>query len=187
MAGADPSYKDVHLLRTLLKLHETTLGRKNLVKYLGIGEGSVRTIIKKLSSAGLIDSSKTGHMLTHEGEKYVDNIMSRISAPAHVELGDFLPGDTCAVKVTGIGLDRGDWVDLRDIALKNGADGAVILVNDGKLRFPSKDMDIDDYPLVRKALSDMEGPDKGAIVIGFSANLAKAEDGALSIVQKLLE
>ena len=88
--------------------------------------------------------------------------------------------------VTGCDTTSDDWIVLRDVALKNGADGAIFLINDGGLSFPSSKMNLLDYPSLEKAVKSLIKPYKQVIVISFSESIPKAEDAALSIAQKLL-
>ena len=186
MAGAEPSFSDVHLQRTLLKLSDCEMGRKALVDYLGVGEGSVRTIIKRLSEQGLVRSSNRGHMLTSKGKKHADRILERLSKPFELDSFGFLPGRYCVVLVSDCPTKRNDWINMRDYAIKCGADGAMLLVNDGVLSFPGSQMRLEDYPRLKKALEVLLRPDTSIIIVSFSPYLSKAEDAALGIAQKLI-
>jgi hypothetical protein len=185
MAGADPSFSEVHILRTLFTLHSGTMGRKRLVKVLGVGEGSVRTIIKRLTSDGLITSSKSGHSLTSAGQANVESTLARVSKPQELDLGDFVAG-TQSVVVVRQAADRvGDGVALRDIALKAGADGAVVLVNSGQLCFPGSGLSLKEYPTAMHAFEAIGSNPGDAIVVGFAASVSKAQDGALAVALKI--
>ena len=136
MAGARPSFDDVHLVRALLAMENGPVSRKTLVKILGVGEGSVRTILGRLSDGRLVESAKSGHTLNDAGAQKVGGILKKISRPAIVELPELSGsgGQIMAVVYKAAGKVR-SVVALRDKALKAGADGALILVCDGgKLR-----------------------------------------------------
>jgi len=187
MAGADPSFSETHLLRALFIIACGPVGRKNLVKMLGIGEGSVRTIIKRLTAEKLIESSKQGHTLTSKGRKAVNEKLQLMTKPIGFEASGLVEGRQSLIIVRNA-LDRvKDGVALRDIALKSGADGAVLLVYDGALKFPTGGLDLSDYPEAKRRLDGLELVPGDAIVIGFAQTQAKAEDGAVSVAEKLLK
>jgi hypothetical protein len=185
MAGADPSFTEVHLLRALYILHSGTVGRKRLVKLLGVGEGSVRTIIKRLTAEGLISPSKAGHSLTMLGMKRVSDKLERMGKPASFDSVDLVTGCQSVVIIFGAANRVGDGVILRDVALKAGADGAVIIVQDGGLRFPGTGLELTDYPGAKARLESLGMNDGDIAVIGFASDYQKAEDGAVAVALKL--
>jgi hypothetical protein len=186
MAGADPSFTEVHLLRTLYSLHSGTIGRKKLVKFLGVGEGSVRTIIKRLSQEGLITSSKQGHSLTESGRNRVALKLKLMRKPEAFDSIDLVKGSQSIIVVYGACDRVGDGVTLRDVALKAGADGAVIIVQKDGLKFPGSGIDLKDYPGVKGRLESLALSECDAAIIGFGVTEAKAEDGAVAVALKLI-
>jgi hypothetical protein len=161
-------------------------GRKSLVNILGVGEGSVRTIIKKLSLEGLIQSKPRGHELTAKGRKLVAGYLASFTLPEVAEL-DLSPGKKSAVTVV---LGRSDEVTNglkeRETAVKAGADGAVLLKKTGvELKFPCSDISLKDYPKTKAFLNKMTLSPQDVIVISFSDSEPKAIDGALSIALEL--
>lgn len=186
MAGADPSFGETHVLRTLFALESAPIGRKRLVRLLGVGEGSARTIIKRLSGQGLISSSKAGHKLTDSGKALLCARLSRMSRPELFDSGGLVSGSSCLVIVYGAEGKVGSAVPLRDAALKAGADGAVILVERGGTRFPDSSMDLTQYPAAKARIEAKQMKDGDVAVIGFSASQSKAEDGALAVALLLI-
>ncbi|MBD3387315.1 MAG: DUF4443 domain-containing protein [Candidatus Altiarchaeales archaeon] len=187
MVGAEPSFSDVHLTRTLFLLDSGPVGRKRLVKILGVGEGSVRTIIKRLSSEGLVGSTKQGHRLTEKGEVEVERLLERISKPVSVEVSDLVDSPHKSLVVVSSAIEGvGSGVGLRDVALRAGADGAVILVYDGALRFPDSYLDLSDYPNSIFELDRLNFTIGDVAVIGFGGSQSSAVDGALAVALKLL-
>jgi predicted transcriptional regulator len=187
MAGADPSFSETHLLRALFIIDSGPVGRKNLVKLLGVGEGSVRTIIKRLTAEKLIESSKQGHTLTPNGRKAVDEKLKLMTKPVEFEATGLVEGCQSLIIVRNARARVKDGVALRDIALKSGADGAILLVYDGALKFPTGGLDLSDYPEAKRRLGGLELALGDAVVIGFGETPAKAEDGAVSVAEKLLK
>ncbi|MBU0763012.1 MAG: DUF4443 domain-containing protein [Candidatus Altiarchaeota archaeon] len=186
MVGAAPSFSDVHILRALLTLHENPTGRKKLVQILGLGEGSVRTIIKHLTEDGLIKSSSQGHKITEKGEKTVLERLRLFSKPNAVDLRDMISGMQSLIVVYGAVKYLTNIVLLRDTALRAGADGALVLVCDGDVKFPDSGMSISDYPLSSEYLKKINLREGDVVVIGFAPTVQKAEDGALAATLELL-
>jgi len=184
MAGAKPSFSEVHVVRTLIALSEGNVGRKKLVGVVGVGEGSVRTILKKLSADGLIESFQTGQILSKAGEKKVGGLLELFTKPVCVDLPQLSDySGQVAVVVRKAAGAVGSAVSLRDVALRNGADGALILVSEGgRLRYPGDVMD-ERVPEV----SGVDFSEGDVVVVGFSSTVSSAEDGALSVALKLVE
>ena len=186
MVGPESSFSEVHVLRALFLLDEGMMGRKKLVKLLGVGEGSVRTIIKRLSSDGLIKSSMRGHSLTESGQKFVAEKLKQMSKPQKMDLADFVNGVKSALIVYGASDRVGAGVALRDTALKAGADGAVILEYLKELVFAGEKMNLNEYPMSKKELESLEMSAGDVLVVGFSGIYEKAEDGAVAAALRLV-
>ncbi|MFH1055935.1 MAG: DUF4443 domain-containing protein [Candidatus Altiarchaeota archaeon] len=185
MVGADPSFTETHILRTLFSLDSEPTGRKSLVKILGVGEGSVRTIIKRLTAKGLVTSSQAGHALTAPGKRVVHDKLKLMTKPIPIESG-LVSGIQSLVLVHSASEKVGDGVKLRDVALKAGADGAVILVYDKGLVFPKSGLDLSDYPPAKEALSRLNLAEGDVLVIGFAKTQPLAEDGTLAAALELV-
>ena len=185
MAGADPSFSEAHMWRTLFILDSEVTGRKKLVKHLGVGEGSVRTILKRLTAEGLLSSSKQGHGLSEAGRLRIESMLSKMSKPARFDSGGLVAGCQSLIIVYGVGGRVGGAVPLRDVALKAGADGAVILVYDGGLRFPDSGMDLKDYSQALERFAKVALRDGDVAVVGFGKTQETAEDGAVAVALEL--
>ena len=180
MVGNLPNYSKIDILRCFIRLGVGT-GRQHLAKELGMGEGTIRTILNILKSEGLLDSTKKGHFLSAKGIKLQAEIFKNISAPKVLEIDGIYPG----YKKTGVKIKNSkklaELYRLRDIAVRSGADGAIILKFDSKLYIPES-QDDNKYEEIEKKF-DFENGD--VLVIGFSGNNKNAETGALSIAVEL--
>ena len=72
--GGLTAYSVYHILKTLSLMKERPVGRPYLERILGIGEASVRTLLKRLRDLGLIEKTRNGHVLTEKG----DNVITKI-------------------------------------------------------------------------------------------------------------
>lgn len=180
MVGNVANFSKIDILRCFLRFAKD-IGRQELAKELELGEGTVRTILRILKSKNLLDSTKKGHFLSKKGNEALSLLHKNICVIKDVALKTFYPdAKKVAVLVKNAptlkGLHR-----LRDIAVKNGADGALILKFDGKLYAPESDYK-GDFKEIEKFF-DMKNDD--ALVVAFSYDKKSAENGALAIALEL--
>lgn len=188
MVGASPSFSDVHVVRAILALENEKMGRKRLVKFLGLGEGSVRTILKKLKNQSLINSDRQGHELTSKGEKEVQKYLRKFSFPEKFPSRD-LEGKFKVLTIVHNSSHRiKTGMEQRDTALNAGADGAILLVFKNKeLEFPTPDISLSKFPDTKKRLKELRLNERDTVVISFGKTIAKAEDGAIAIALDLID
>ena len=142
----------------------------------------MRTILELLKSKRLLDSNKKGHFLSKKGVEVLSQINSFVKATKNIASKSLYPDS----KKVGMQL-RGtpslkETYRLRDAAVKNGADGALILKFDSRLYAPESGYE-QDYKELEK-LFDFEKND--VLVISFSPERRKAENGALAIAADLI-
>ncbi len=132
--GVKPGFTPYHVLRALDTLHLQALtGRHALMRQLKLGEASVKTLINRLREAGLVETSRPhGTRLTEAGRGLVTRLREFIKLIPNLELGEicrdcrvsgviFSDGYSYLVEVGGV-------VVFRDLVVKEGADGALIVV-----------------------------------------------------------
>jgi hypothetical protein len=151
----------------------------------------VRTIVKKLVEMLVISVDAVGGChLTDLGQSLVTDLKTMIIATAEVRLSSMginLPA--YAIHLRGLKLDGTSLTRLRDIAVKNGADGMVIFsYSGGHISMPLMTEDVySEYPeTIRDLKSGFDLRDGDSILIGFSANKNQAEMGALSAFISLI-
>jgi len=183
--GPSPAFTPAHIVKALLVIErEQAIGRIVLSRELGIGEGSTRTVIKKLVERGLISVDSVGGChLTDRGRVAVGALRKIIVANDYVDLAEVgisspayalqLRADPSSVPI----------IKLRDTAVKYGADGMMILtLKGGRLSMPMMDVDASEaYPGLMSALASRFRLREGdLLLIGFSESKDGAELGALS-------
>ena len=180
MVGNIPNYNRVDILRCFLKL-SWGIGRQELAKELALGEGTVRTILGILKSKKLISSNKKGHFLSKKGSDMLYEIMLSVSMPKAVTAKTLYP----EYKKVGVHIKNApalkEIYKLRDIAVKNGAEVALILKFQNRLYAPEAGIEQDFEKLEEHF--DLRNGD--VLIIGFSDNKRYAENGALSIAVEL--
>jgi DNA-binding PadR family transcriptional regulator len=158
------------------------VGRKQLARELGIGEGSVRTILRRLETRGLITSSRGGHSITAKGRRE----LGRTSGYVRVDAGDLTVGEVdVATIVKGAAAMVRRGIEQRDEAIKAGADGATVLIfKEGKLQFPDGFLEVPQE--VGKMLIEIFKPKEGdVIIIGSAKDEFTAEVGARAAARTL--
>jgi len=180
MVGNMPNFTKVDILRCFLKF-DKNIGRQELAKSLELGEGTVRTILEILKSKKLLDSTKKGHFLSRKGSGMLTQVCGCISMPKIATISSIYPN----LKKIGIIVkdvsNLSELYRLRDIAVKNGAEGAIILKFDGRLYAPESDY-MQDYMELEKHF-DLKNND--TLVVAFSNSSRNAETGALAIAIEL--
>jgi len=179
MVGNIPNFVSLDVVRCFLLL-KSVQSRAALMERLGLGEGTVRSILNILKDNSITASTKKGHFLDEEGIKMHSKIMEIISAPQVIEYARFYPYK----KKSGIVVKKWDELvkinaNLRDTALKWGAEGAMIFAFDKKLYIPGLNDDFSDLE------SKFELPEKCFVVIGFSNTARDAENGALAVALEM--
>jgi predicted transcriptional regulator len=183
--GRSPDFTKAHLLYALILLRNQRIGRKQLAEELRLGEGTIRTILRRLQDEGLIEISRPGVTLSSLGEAYLKEIESVIKWKP-------LPS-------TEITVDEVNWVVLvrrvsekvrfgveqRDQALIHGATGATTLVfHDGVWVIPGIDEEVEDHIL--EGLADFKPMENDVAIIGSSGDGFTSALGALAAAIELL-
>jgi DNA-binding PadR family transcriptional regulator len=182
-AGPLPRFIDAQIRRALELIAERKgIGRKQLAKELGIGEGSIRTILSRLRNRSFIASSRSGQSITAKGKRELGKTLEYVQ----VDAGDLTVGDVDVATIVRKAAARvGRGIEQRDEAIKAGAAGATVLVyKDGKLQFPDGFQKVE-----RNFANDLITtfkPSKGdVIIIGSGRDAVKAETGAKAAARSL--
>jgi len=176
-----------HVYRTLMVLSDQKRkGRKHIAEAVGIGEGSMRTIIEYLRELDMIDIQQTGVKITRHGNAFLSDLPIKMANIGH---GSIAVGLECvAVQMSNNGDKIKLGVEQRDSAIMAGADGATTLVVQGGKLIVPPDYVIDDHDpaLVGRLRSTFNLRDGDAIIIGTASTVTKAENGALAAAFDLL-
>ncbi|MGQ9760084.1 MAG: DUF4443 domain-containing protein [Candidatus Methanomethylicaceae archaeon] len=184
--GPPPAFSSVHFIKALLLLESKSMGRQTISKMLGLGEGSTRTLVRKLLKRGLVSVDPVGGCdLTESGKSIVRQIRETIISSREValeELGIELP--SCAVQVRPPSIPGISITKLRDIAVRNGAEGMLVFtIKDFKISLPMIVNDIsEDYPMLATSLERLFSLKNGDIIfVAFAKDKNVAELGALAV------
>ena len=166
------SFNMVHVFKALqLVKSRGHISRDLLSKELGLGEGSIRTLMRHLQMNNMIKATNAGTTMTQKGEALLLELLSSIPTEINlpkcsIALGKF--NYVVLLKQHSHAIKSG--VEQRDAAIKIGAKGATtLLFKQNKFVMPSSTNydSLQKEPKISKLLIRMLNPEEGdAIIIG---------------------
>ncbi|MBI2108101.1 hypothetical protein HYT54_03155 [Candidatus Woesearchaeota archaeon] len=178
MVGNKPNFNPYDILRCLFRIEEG-ISRQLLAKSLELGEGTIRTILDILKDRKLIESSKKGHFLSSQGRNALNDLKKSISLPKKIESEHIYKNlRKCGIALKGV-KELANTYRLRDIAVKNGSEGALILKFEKRLYAPESDYD---YSWLEKSF-ELESGD--ILALAFADSYSIAENSALAVASEL--
>ena len=183
--GPRAMFSEVHVLKALLAIGTAgAVGRGRLGASVGLGQGEIRTLIKRMKENDLIVIRPEGCKLSRKGEKEYQKLREKIPWSSAVNAADLGIGGRCAaVLVRGAAAKARKGIEQRDAAVRVGARGALTAgYKGGRFTLPGgggdaeKDGPRDLWSAVRKA-----GPREGdALVVVGADSQDSAELGSLA-------
>jgi len=189
--GPHPAFSVFDLIRALERLSSGPVGRGKLSRELDIGEGSVRTLIRRLREAQIIAVAKEGCVLTEKGKELWKLFKSFFPRKTELKKNELAPATfNVAILAKNLGERVKTGIKQRDAAITEGAKWATTLIfKSGKLLIPSVSKNVEEeYPETFRQIIETLRPEEGdAIVVAGADTLKEAEHGALAAVWTLLE
>ena len=179
------SFDSVHVFKTMqLMENKKRISRSVLIRELGLGEGSVKTLVKHMKMSGLVENSNAGMWSTNKGKTVYAKLHLAIPNEmdiykCSVALGKF----NYAVLVKDIAYNVRSGIEQRDVAIKLGAVGATTLIfKNGRLLMPDTREDLlRNNPKIHSLIiKKLEPEENDVIIIGSSENKKTAELAAKS-------
>jgi hypothetical protein len=134
------SFELVHIFKVFQLLDKNEhVSRTLLCQELGLGEGSVRTLLKHLKMQNLVKSTNGGTRLTEKGKTFSSELLQSIPSEAimpkcSIALGRF----NYVVLLRNYDFAIKSGIEQRDAAIKIGAVGATTLIyKDNKIFMPA--------------------------------------------------
>jgi len=186
--GRPPAYTEAHALMGLEAIGSGLgIGRQQLSRELGLGEGTVRTLVGRMKVLGLVETSRGGMRLTVDGEAALEALGDLFWGCGLPALPITVGPINYAVLIRGAAPKVKGGIEQRDAAIIAGASGATTLVLDDRgLRMPGMVESLDES--VRSLIMEEMEPSQGdAIIIGSSYEPILAEMAGKSAALKLFE
>jgi predicted transcriptional regulator len=108
------------------------VGRQTLAEEFGLGEGKLKSLLRKLRERGLLVQVRAGSRLSDSGLSFLENLLRemKVEKIGYVDGGE-LGASLAAYMLLDADLPPRNVVRLRDEAVKEGAEGAVIAISKG--------------------------------------------------------
>ncbi|MEM0053328.1 MAG: DUF4443 domain-containing protein [Nitrososphaeria archaeon] len=187
-----PEYFDhTHVALLIYYLGEyAPKSRFELSRFLGIGEGSVRTILKRLKVNSIINVTKKGVYLSEKGLTFYKEFKKIFPLITEDNIYSLAPGKYNVIilaKKLMVKVSQG--IEQRDQAIKYGATGAITLVyeKDG-FKFPSTKESVEElYPSkFWSRIRSLGQPEDGdVLIICFAEDRQKAYIGCFAAALSL--
>lgn len=168
-----------------------TISRQSLALKSGLGEGSVRTILKKFRREGYVEADPFGCHLTDSGEALYRSILRKVTSLVSIDGSPLSVGSSqIALLVRSAGSSITSGIDQRDSAVRVGAIGATSYVIRGnKFTIPGGSPDCEkDFP--SKAWStlrrELNPANRDVVIVCGAGDETTARLGALSAALTLL-
>jgi len=189
--GPRAVFTQVHVLKALVAIGDDgPLGRGRLGELTGLGQGEVRTLIKRLRDNDLIVIETNGCALSRKGEREYGKLSSLIRWSSRVDAEALHIGHRgWAVVIAGGAKAVRYGIEQRDAAIRAGADGAFTAVFlSGRFTVPGEGTDCEkDGPHEPWSTIRGSGVREGdAVVVTGSPHERSSEEGALAAVLTLI-
>ncbi len=191
--GPKPKFTIIDLIKFLFILQvRSPVGRKALSKRLGLGEGTIRTMLSRMQNNKIIEVGKDGCKLTEIGKRYSKAISKLMLYPKPIKASDLTQSRYSYFILLRKVLPKvKTGIEQRDAVVRLGGKGAFTIICSGKkFKSPSEDMFFEDkYPsslwmFIRNTMSPKDGD---VIIITGADSQVIAENGAIAAALTLLE
>jgi Domain of unknown function (DUF4443)/CggR N-terminal DNA binding domain len=190
--GPFPTFDRAHLLLAFVTIGQKgSVGRHALASSAGLGEGAIRTVIKRLREEGLATVGPSGCQLTPSGKRVYSALAGRLSPAIEVRSSDLTMGaHQVGVAVRKGGTKVTSGIEQRDSAIKVGAAGATTyIIREDRFTIPGGSSDCEhDYPSVAWAVlrRGLEPRENDAVILCGAALPILANLGAVAAATTLL-
>lgn len=136
--GFEKHPKDFNIGHVLLAMFyaEDGLSRARLQELLGLGEGSVKSMVKYMKKHGLVSTSKAGSKLTRKGSSILRKIRLFVPKICGISL-EYLSVGKINYAAILRGMKISEILRIRDMVIRLGGTGAVLLFyKEGRVEIP---------------------------------------------------
>ena len=190
--GPNPGFTTEHTVLAFLTIGGAgTIGRESLAQQSGLGQGSVRTVLRRFRQEGYVKADTFGCRLTDFGEALYQSIMKKVTPLVPLDGSPLSVGRSqVGILVRAKGAHITNGISQRDSAIRIGASGATSYVIVGnKFTIPGGSPDCEkDFPSrawheLRVKLNPKSGD---AVIVCGAPGETAAKLGALSAALTLL-
>ncbi len=188
--GVKPRYSRADVYQTLLILvEEGPLGRLKIAEKLGLGEASVKTMLRRLKELNVVDIDPiAGAYLTSKGKEIIEKVSEKIMPPITLDLhetAEWPNSKITVLKKASHILEQTNVLEIRDELIRRGAKAALIIVvehNTAKLagveEYTSKE--------IRQIAEKAKAENGDLILVSWSPNPRESEKALIEVALDLL-
>ena len=140
------------------------MSRRELSRSLGLGEGSIRTLVEKLKESDLLCVKQTGITIRPQGSEILRSLGMRT---VEISVGEYVMGEHQFGAIVNDSSEKVfNGIDQRNIVIRAGGEGCTTWVNrDGRtIMLPDWDVDVHD-PSLSKTIRDNAKMGDGDVLI----------------------
>ncbi len=163
-------------VRMIRLLGRRKMGRFSLMKELGLGEATVKTMMKRLDEEGIIARSGKGQALTAKGGRIFEFVESRIAGPVQIRLPDISTKPSIALVVRAAAKRIRKGIEQRDEGVRHGVDVTTLVFKEGRLRFPSGGRPVRIGELQGVSLAEGD-----VVLVSSGGSIEEAKRGGLAV------
>ncbi|MCW4023787.1 MAG: DUF4443 domain-containing protein [Candidatus Bathyarchaeota archaeon] len=189
--GPSTTFTVFHIFYALELMAQKPLGRNKMAEKLNVGDGAVRTIIRRLRKYELIETTKEGCTLSKKGLEIWQQFEQVFPKRLKVEKSELATSDyNYAFLVKDAGHKVKSGIDQRDAAIIAGAQKAMIIVfKNNNLSIQSVSNNIEKlYPKAASEIhQDLSPQENDVIIIAGAESAMKAKRGAFAASWSLID
>ena len=174
-------YSVVDVVRLLKAIYQKPAGRPSLVKRLGLGEASLKTLIKNLRRQGFTEHSARGEMLTEMGREICSRLNNKIPDTFGIRIPAISKRPSVAVVVRNASKRVKMGIEQRDEAMKLGVSVTTLIFQEGKIKFPRTGEVFRFAGNIEERLKEDD-----VLIIASGENEKKAERGGIAAALTLI-
>ncbi|MDH2904833.1 MAG: hypothetical protein PXX82_00555 [Methanomassiliicoccales archaeon] len=160
-------------------------GRAKLASEIGIGEGSIRTLLDDLETNSLIARNNSGNVVTSEGKRVISSLRIAIMGIQNCSLS--LSGHSSVAVVKSASKRVTNGIMQRDEAVRNGGVGATTLIVRKKgLYIPPEMKHVNDRELENAVFGEMHASEGDVVIVGSGSTAISSEIAVFSASLTLL-
>lgn len=129
-------YTIIDVVRILIILNKKPMGRINLMNELGLGEATVKTMIKRLKKEEVVNDSTRGQVLTKRGRGIAEGFAKKISFFYDIKIPPISKTPCVVFVVRNSASKLKVGIEQRDEGMKLGVNIITLVYDGDKVRFP---------------------------------------------------
>ncbi len=188
--GVKPRYGRAEVYQTLLILaREGPLGRLKIAEKIGLGEASIKTMLRRLRELGLVDIDPiAGAYLTSKGEETVKKMSEKLEPPVTINLCETAKWPNSKIIVLRNAaslLEKLNVLEIRDEIIRRGAHAALIIVVEDDV---AKLAGVEEYTSdeINRIAKTVNASDKDLILVAWSPEPRESERALIEVALDLL-